>query len=80
MSRRDLKLYTAQTARLRARLAGDAYSLWRAAQDESAEALERWFSAPRGDRRREYDTYRAALEREEAAARSLEQLRPSAER
>lgn len=53
---------------------GDVYSAWRIAELQSGEALHTWFQAPAGDRRTAYIGYRAALDREESAARNLERL------
>jgi hypothetical protein len=55
------------------RLIDDAYMSWVAAEANCAEALRTWFDG--GCRQdRSYYAYRAALDREEAAARDLERL------
>jgi hypothetical protein len=54
---------------------------WRAAQIACHQALEAWHAADECDRAAANCAYRAALDREEAAARDLErliQLRPAA--
>lgn len=60
-------------AKIGIRLIDDAYTAWIAAQSESTEALHAWF-----DRRFRHDelyyAYRAALDREEAAALDLQRL------
>ena len=53
------------------RLLDDAYMAWRAAEGECEEALQRWLARAHT---RAYPAYRAALEREEAAARDLQRL------
>ena len=58
------------------RLLDDAHVAWVAAQNECTETLHRWFDAPRLDRA--YYGYRAALDREEAAARDLQRLSDAA--
>jgi hypothetical protein len=57
-----------------ARLADAAYTAWLVAQAESANALRAWFEARTGLRNDANLAYRAALDREEAAARDLERL------
>jgi hypothetical protein len=56
------------------RLADEVYMTWSAAQVECRHALESWLTAGPGDRAEANWAYRAALEREEAAARDLEWL------
>lgn len=53
------------------RLLDDAYMAWRAAEGECEEALQSWLDRAHA---RAYPAYRAALEREEAAARDLQRL------
>jgi hypothetical protein len=55
------------------------YVAWFEAESECQQALRKWFERARSDRVRSdrdgtYTTYRAALDREEAAARDLERL------
>jgi hypothetical protein len=60
------------------RLADEAYMSWTAARIECSQALEAWLAAEPGDRAAANCVYRAALDREEAAALELERLsRPS---
>jgi hypothetical protein len=56
------------------RLLGDAHLTWMAAEAESEHALRNWFDAPEPQTSGAYLAYRAALDREEAAARDLERL------
>jgi uncharacterized protein YeaO (DUF488 family) len=55
-------------------LADAAYTAWIVAQAECSAALSRWFEAEPHRRGEANLTYRAALDREEAAARDLERL------
>jgi hypothetical protein len=55
------------------RLLDDAYSTWVQAQVECHEALRAWLDADTGNQLAFY-VYRAALDREEAAAIDLERL------
>lgn len=62
-----------ELAEIGVRLVDDAYMAWFAAARESEQALREWLEA----RRNQSDTYccyRAALDREEAAARDLARL------
>jgi hypothetical protein len=54
------------------RLADEIYMAWSTAKLECHQALEAWFAAGRGERADANCAYRAALDREEAAARVLE--------
>jgi hypothetical protein len=63
-----------EIARLGVRLLDDAHIAWRIAQVECAEALRSWFEASAGGRADASMAYRAALDREEAAAHDLERL------
>jgi hypothetical protein len=54
------------------RLADEIYMAWSAAKLECHQALEAWCAAGRGERADASCAYRAALDREEAAARVLE--------
>lgn len=61
-------------AEIGVRLLDDAYLAWFSAESECENALRDWFQAT-GDRRAStYLSYRAALDREEAAARDLARL------
>jgi hypothetical protein len=52
----------------------NAYILWAAIESECGEALRAWSAAKPSQRASAYAAYRAALEREEAAARHLAQV------
>jgi hypothetical protein len=56
------------------RLADEAYLAWLAAASESERALHDWFDAAWGRAATSYCAYRAALDREEAAASDLRRL------
>ena len=56
------------------RLLDDAYTAWVAAEGEAAEKLSAWLESRGAQSARAYPVYRAALEREEAAARDLQRL------
>ena len=56
------------------RLADDAYMAWSMAEEHCAAALRAWSAAGTGRRAAARAAYRAALDREEAAARDLERL------
>ena len=58
-----------------ARLLDDAYMAWFCAESECHQALRSWFNAGSSEREARYLGYRAALDREEAAAHDLR--RPS---
>lgn len=63
-----------QVAAIGVRLLDDSYLAWFSAESECERALHAWFRTT-GDRRATaYFAYRAALDREEAAARDLERL------
>ncbi len=53
----------------------DPYAAWIEAESECERSLQEWFAAEPSARRSAYCVYRAALDREEAAARDL-QRRP----
>jgi hypothetical protein len=59
---------------LPARVLDDAHMTWIAAEVESEYALHAWFHAGVRQRAGAYQTYRAAVDREEAAARDLQHL------
>jgi hypothetical protein len=69
------QLLTEEALAVRIRLVDAAHSAWVLAQVECANALWAWFEAGAGLRRDMHLAYRAALDREEAAARDLERLR-----
>ena len=56
------------------RVLDDAHLTWVAAEIESEHALRAWFDADAGQRAGACLAYRAALDREEAAARDLQRL------
>jgi hypothetical protein len=56
------------------RLLDDAHLTWVAAEVESEHALRAWFTAGASHRATAYPAYRAAVDREEAAARDLQRL------
>jgi hypothetical protein len=56
------------------RVLDDAHMTWVAAEVESEYALRAWFDAGAPHRAAAYLAYRAAVDREEAAARDLQQL------
>jgi hypothetical protein len=57
-----------------ARVLDDAHMTWIAAEVESEHALLAWFRAGARQRAGAYQAYRAAIDREEAAARDLQRL------
>jgi hypothetical protein len=56
------------------RLLDDAHLTWVAAEVESEHALRAWFKGGATHRATAYPAYRAAVDREEAAARDLQRL------
>ena len=56
------------------RLLDDAYMTWLIAESEAEQTLEAWCDRASGTRAERYRAYRAAVEREEAAARDLQRL------
>jgi uncharacterized protein YeaO (DUF488 family) len=56
------------------RLADEAYMSWCTAEVQCQDALRAWFDARPHDRAEANCAYRAALDREQAAARDLESL------
>jgi hypothetical protein len=66
------------------RLLDDAHMTWVAAEVESEHTLRAWFDADAAQGAAAYLAYRAAVDREEAAARDLQRLseltQPSQER
>jgi uncharacterized protein YeaO (DUF488 family) len=63
-----------EVARIGIRLIDEAYMSWCTAQLQCQNALRAWFDAGPRDRAEANCTYRAALDREQAAARDLESL------
>ena len=68
-----------EIARIGLRLLDDAYLAWFSAESECEQALHAWFEGPVGSRGKQYAAYRAALDREEAAAHDLRRLSRLAE-
>lgn len=68
-----------EAAEIGVRLLDDAYVAWFAAESECEQALRAWFDGTSGNRREAYFAYRAALDREEAAAHDLQRLGVSAQ-
>lgn len=60
-----------ELAEIGIRLVEDAFMAWYCAENEADRALRAWLDGPDGD---VYFAYRAALDREEAAARDLQRL------
>ena len=56
------------------RLFDDAYLAWFSAEDETKRAFRAWSDGSASTRATSYAAYRAALDREEAAARDLQRL------
>jgi hypothetical protein len=56
------------------RLLDDAHLTWVAAEAESEQALRAWFDTGALQAARAYPVYRAAVDREEAAAHDLQRL------
>ena len=63
-----------EVAEIGIRLLDDAYMTWFAAESECEQALHAWFDGSSNNRAQAYFAYRAALDREEAAARDLRRL------
>ena len=63
-----------EVARIGVRLLDEAYMMWWAAESECEEALRGWSAGTSPVGAEAYWTYRAALDREEAAARDLQKL------
>jgi hypothetical protein len=57
---------------LEARRSADLQLAWRDAADDAHEAYFAWCAAARAERAEAFFVYRAAIDREEAAARALE--------
>ena len=56
------------------RVLDDAHMTWVAAEVESEQALRAWFEGDAPNRAAAYLAYRAAVDREEAAARDLQRV------
>lgn len=63
-----------ELAAIGVRLLDDAYLAWFSAESESGDALRAWWHSTGSSRPTAYAVYRAALDREEAAAHDLERL------
>jgi hypothetical protein len=63
-----------ELAEIGVRLTDDAYIAWHAAETECERAFRAWSHSGASNRAAAYCTYRAALDREEAAARDLKRL------
>jgi hypothetical protein len=63
-----------EAASIGIRLVDEAYMSWCTAQMQCQDALRAWFDARPHDRAEAICVYRAALDREQAAARDLESL------
>jgi hypothetical protein len=61
-------------AQLGERLLDEAHTTWLIAESEAEQTLEAWRDGGSGARASRYRAYRAAIEREEAAARDLARL------
>jgi hypothetical protein len=64
----------AELASIGVRLLDDAYLAWLSAETECEMALRSWWQGTGSDQAKAYAAYRAALDREEAAAHDLERL------
>jgi hypothetical protein len=74
MSPRRIDSLTGHAAKIATLLADSAFVAWQTAQLESDIALDAWRAAGRGRSATAHLVYRAAVDREEAAARHFEQL------
>jgi hypothetical protein len=63
-----------EVAAIGVRLLDDAYLAWFSAEHECESALQAWWRSSGPSRSLAYAAYRAALDREEAAAHDLERL------
>ena len=63
-----------ELAEIGVRLLDDAYSAWFDAESDCQQALRAWFNGTSSSREEAYFAYRAALDREEAAAGDLQRL------
>jgi hypothetical protein len=74
MTSRGINALAARAAKVGTRLADSAYTAWQSAQIECELALSAWHAAGPGASAAAHLAYCAALDREEAAARDLEEL------
>jgi hypothetical protein len=74
MSPRRIDALAAHAAKIGTRLADSAFMAWRSAQIDCDLALGAWHAAGPGATDTAHVAYRAALDREEAAALHLEEL------
>jgi hypothetical protein len=74
MSPRRIDALSAHAAKIGSRLADSAFMAWWSAQLECELALSAWHAAEPGRTEPAHVAYRAALDREEAAALHLEEL------
>ena len=65
---------TRDAAEIGIRLLDDAYTAWLIAESEAEQTLDAWRERASGTSASWYRAYRAAVEREEAAARDLQRL------
>jgi hypothetical protein len=63
-----------EVAKIGIRLLDDAYLAWLSAESTCEGSLHAWFEGTGGSRAIAFSAYRAALDREEAAARDLQRL------
>jgi len=63
-----------EVAEIGVRLLDDAYIAWLVAESECNQTLRSWFASRPAEREPRYLAYRAALDREEAAAHDLHRL------
>ena len=68
-----------EVAEIGARLLDDAYMVWLTAESDSGRALHAWLGSGPRNVQDAYHAYRAALDREEAAARDLQRIAGIAE-
>jgi hypothetical protein len=68
-----------ELAQIGVRLLDDAYLAWLSAEAECQRMLEAWSGATSGGGGTAYVAYRAALDREEAAARDLQRVSEATE-
>ena len=68
------RTFSREVASIWIRLVDEAYMSWCTAQTQSQNALRAWFDAGPRDRAAANWAYRAALDREQAAASDLESL------
>ncbi len=68
------RMISREVASIGIRLVDEAYMSWCTAQTQCQNALRAWFDADPRDRAEANCAYRAALDREQAAARDLESL------